>query len=77
MCAVPQQLRAFLDFHKIPYKVVEVNPLTKKEVKWSTYGKARPARLARLRHHALGLRQLDMLLPLLRRCPSSRWTASS
>jgi hypothetical protein len=35
------QLRAFLDFHKIPYKVVEVNPLTKKELKWSTYGKAR------------------------------------
>ncbi len=38
----PSQLKAFLDFHKIPYKVVEVNPLSKKELKWSTYGKARP-----------------------------------
>ena len=32
----PLQLKAFLDYHKIPYKVVEVNPLTKKELKWST-----------------------------------------
>jgi hypothetical protein len=43
MSGLCRQLRAFLDFHKIPYKVVEVNPLTKKEVKWSTYGKARHA----------------------------------
>jgi hypothetical protein len=35
------QLRAFLDFHQIPYKVVEVNPLTKKELKWSAYTKVR------------------------------------
>ena len=33
------QLKAFLDFHKIPYRVVEVNPLSKKELKFSTYRK--------------------------------------
>jgi glutathione S-transferase len=30
---------AFLDYHDIPYKVVEVNPLGKKEIKWSEYKK--------------------------------------
>lgn len=30
---------AFLDFNKIPYKIVEVNPLFKKEIKWSDYKK--------------------------------------
>ncbi|KAH0457209.1 hypothetical protein IEQ34_015116 [Dendrobium chrysotoxum] len=30
---------AILDFHDIPYKVVEVNPFGKKEIKWSDYKK--------------------------------------
>ena len=30
---------AFLDYHDIPYKIVEVNPLSKKEIKWSVYKK--------------------------------------
>jgi microsomal prostaglandin-E synthase 2 len=30
---------AFLDYHDIPYKVVEVNPVGKKEIKWSDYKK--------------------------------------
>ena len=30
---------AFLDFYDIPYKVVEVNPINKKEIKWSDYKK--------------------------------------
>lgn len=30
---------AFLDYHDIPYKIVEVNPLSKKEIKWSDYKK--------------------------------------
>ncbi|KAG5039915.1 hypothetical protein JHK85_012391 [Glycine max] len=29
----------FLDYYDIPYKVVEVNPLSKKEIKWSEYQK--------------------------------------
>ena len=32
-------LAAFLDYHDIPYKVVEVNPMGKKELKWSDYKK--------------------------------------
>jgi hypothetical protein len=32
-------LPAFLDYYDIPYKVVEVNPLSKKEIKWSEYKK--------------------------------------
>ncbi|KAJ0678192.1 putative prostaglandin-E synthase [Helianthus annuus] len=30
---------AFLDYYDVPYKVVEVNPLSKKEIKWSDYKK--------------------------------------
>lgn len=30
---------AFLDYHDIAYKVVEVNPVGKKEIKWSDYKK--------------------------------------
>lgn len=30
---------AFLDYYEIPYKVVEVNPISKKEIKWSEYKK--------------------------------------
>lgn len=32
-------LLAFLDYYDIPYKVVEVNPMNKKEIKWSDYKK--------------------------------------
>lgn len=30
---------AFLDYYDVPYKVVEVNPFSKKEIKWSEYKK--------------------------------------
>jgi len=36
---------AFLDLHKIPYRVVEVNPLFKGELSFSQYKKARPSYL--------------------------------
>nr|CAN72718.1 hypothetical protein VITISV_038395 [Vitis vinifera] len=32
-------ISAFLDYYDIPYKVVEVNPLSKREIKWSDYKK--------------------------------------
>ncbi|GAB2297490.1 hypothetical protein Dimus_031593 [Dionaea muscipula] len=32
-------LAAFLDYYNIPYKVVEVNPISKKEIKWFDYKK--------------------------------------
>ncbi|KAL6839804.1 hypothetical protein ACP4OV_030492 [Aristida adscensionis] len=38
-CPFCNKVRAYLDYHDIPYKVVEVNPLSKKEIKWSDYKK--------------------------------------
>jgi len=39
VCPFCCKVRAFLDYHKIPYEVVEVNPITKAELKWSSYKK--------------------------------------
>ena len=36
---ISSSISAFLDYYDIPYKVVEVNPLSKKEIKWSDYKK--------------------------------------
>eukprot|EP00268_Persea_americana_P010395 TRINITY_DN14229_c0_g2_i1.p1 TRINITY_DN14229_c0_g2~~TRINITY_DN14229_c0_g2_i1.p1 ORF type:complete len:332 (+),score=59.00 TRINITY_DN14229_c0_g2_i1:236-1231(+) len=38
-CPFCNKVKAFLDYHDIPYEVVEVNPLSKKEIKWSDYKK--------------------------------------
>eukprot|EP00899_Mesostigma_viride_P015197 jgi/Mesvir1/23679/Mv18635-RA.1 len=38
-CPFCNKVRAFLDYHRIPYRAVEVDPLTKKEIKWSEYKK--------------------------------------
>ncbi|KAG6618176.1 prostaglandin E synthase 2-like [Carya illinoinensis] len=38
-CPFCNKVRAFLDYYDIPYKVVEVNPISKKEIKWSDYKK--------------------------------------
>lgn len=32
-------LAVFLEYYDIPYKIVEVNPINKKEIKWSDYRK--------------------------------------
>ncbi|XP_022134718.1 prostaglandin E synthase 2-like [Momordica charantia] len=38
-CPFCNKVKAFLDYYDIPYKVVEVNPFSKKEIKWSDYKK--------------------------------------
>ncbi|XP_016147256.1 prostaglandin E synthase 2 [Sinocyclocheilus grahami] len=38
-CPFCSKVRAFLDYHGLPYEVVEVNPVMRQEVKWSTYRK--------------------------------------
>ncbi|KAL8172118.1 hypothetical protein V2J09_023922 [Rumex salicifolius] len=38
-CPFCNKVKAFLDYYDIPYKIVEVNPISKKEIKWSDYRK--------------------------------------
>ncbi|XP_046726310.1 prostaglandin E synthase 2 isoform X2 [Silurus meridionalis] len=38
-CPFCSKVRVFLDYHAIPYEVVEVNPVMRQEIKWSTYRK--------------------------------------
>ncbi|GKV23259.1 hypothetical protein SLEP1_g33010 [Rubroshorea leprosula] len=38
-CPFCNKVKAFLDYYDIPYRVVEVNPISKKEIKWSDYKK--------------------------------------
>jgi len=39
VCPFCCKVKAFLDYNKVPYRIVEVNPLFKKELSWSTYKK--------------------------------------
>ncbi|KAG2450408.1 hypothetical protein HYH02_004910 [Chlamydomonas schloesseri] len=39
VCPYCCKVRAMLDYYKLPYTVIEVNPLTKGELSWSSYKK--------------------------------------
>ncbi|XP_044052080.1 prostaglandin E synthase 2 [Siniperca chuatsi] len=38
-CPFCSKVRAFLDYHGLPYEIVEVNPVMRHEIKWSAYRK--------------------------------------
>lgn len=38
-CPFCSKVRAFLDYHGLPYEIVEVNPVMRKEIKFSAYRK--------------------------------------
>ncbi|XP_047448015.1 prostaglandin E synthase 2 [Mugil cephalus] len=38
-CPFCSKVRAFLDYYGLPYEIVEVNPVMRKEIKWSAYRK--------------------------------------
>ncbi|XP_069774900.1 prostaglandin E synthase 2 isoform X2 [Narcine bancroftii] len=38
-CPFCSKVRAFLDFHSLPYEIVEVNPILRKEITFSSYRK--------------------------------------
>lgn len=38
-CPFCSKVRAFLDYQGLPYDIVEVNPVMRQEIKWSTYRK--------------------------------------
>ncbi|XP_036385832.1 prostaglandin E synthase 2-like [Megalops cyprinoides] len=38
-CPFCSKVRAFLDYHGLPYEIVEVNPVLRQEIEWSTYKK--------------------------------------
>nr|XP_020648971.1 prostaglandin E synthase 2 [Pogona vitticeps] len=38
-CPFCSKVRAFLDYHQLPYEIVEVNPVMRKEIKFSVYRK--------------------------------------
>ncbi|KAI3776496.1 hypothetical protein L1987_46281 [Smallanthus sonchifolius] len=38
-CPFCNKVKAFLEYYDIPYNIVEVNPINKKEIKWSDYRK--------------------------------------
>ncbi|KAM3611245.1 uncharacterized protein V6R79_015476 [Siganus canaliculatus] len=38
-CPFCSKVRAFLDYHGLPYEIIEVNPVMRHEIKWSAYRK--------------------------------------
>ncbi|XP_017283273.1 prostaglandin E synthase 2 [Kryptolebias marmoratus] len=38
-CPFCSKVRAFLDYYGLPYEIVEVNPVMRQEIKWSSYRK--------------------------------------
>lgn len=73
-CPFANKVKAFLDYNRIPYRSVEVNPVTKKEIAWSSYKKVPQALIGGEAVHGSG-DIIMALLPRERAAPTaSRWS---
>jgi len=61
-CPFCSKVRAFLDYHGLPYEIVEVNPIMRKEIKFSSYRKV-PILLANAGSPLVSLTVLKASLP--------------
>eukprot|EP00775_Hariotina_reticulata_P012596 gene12596-12728_t len=52
VCPFCCKVKAFLDYNKLPYHTIEVNPLTKGELSWSTYRKVPVVKFGRGKNEA-------------------------
>jgi hypothetical protein len=78
-CPFCNKARAYLDFHRIPYRAVEVNPITKRELAFSDYKKVpgnislvlcSPSRSSAAIHHHISNRNYHSFLIMnCPRCP--------
>ena len=61
-CPFCGKVRAFLDFYGLSYNIVEVNPVTKKQLYWSAYKKV-PTIIAKIKEgHQVALLLLLLLI---------------
>lgn len=66
-CPFCSKVRAFLDFHALRYQVVEVNPVRRAEIKFSSYRKV-PILLAQEGDSLVSLGELSPC-PIVQACP--------
>ncbi|XP_049630143.1 prostaglandin E synthase 2 [Suncus etruscus] len=64
-CPFCSKVRAFLDFHALPYQVVEVNPVRRSEIKFSSYRKV-PILLAQEGENSQQLNDSSVIISALK-----------
>ncbi|XP_017404518.1 prostaglandin E synthase 2 isoform X1 [Cebus imitator] len=64
-CPFCSKVRAFLDFHALPYQVVEVNPVRRAEIKFSSYRKV-PILVAQVGENSQQLNDSSVIISALK-----------